>query len=812
MWFGASAPPKSPEGCCPSGSSAAETQGASRKPAPPVMVQVTGDGFQRAWGRSVRERRQAFEGNAANRKVEPPQKVSAVPLRGEGFRTGASSSAATTWRPELPSPGTSSKAPSPLPSPLGTGRVWRRPAPVAETTSAEQQPPWRSLLPGAAPVSPRGATTAVSPRSSAGAERGAAFGRSAIADLDARFRHVAAVSAVERLQKQAPKLHSVAESPLRLPEDGIKVKTPYSVNQKPTPAPPAPVDEDLSQLASIAARFPAAPSCSTSGWQTPKLEYSSEQLQSRRASDAVPVLYPDEPVRSLLRVMPEERKAAKTAPSPQEAKNLRAVAADQGQRSVDTAFREASRRRVQEAAGESPVVFAVGCGGVEELAQHWKDGSVSWALLRFQIGSGTFSRTKLVSVLMNCENAPALLRGQLTARGAEVLNLFGDTHASLQVTENSTLTADYLCERLLPLFAADNLDYSPWELVKEYRNMVAQAKEAEERRTQQRTPAELQSSPTPEPKAQAEAAAPTEIQDEPKVSGGEAVRQVGSDRAATYNWVLLEPTQFDFHSAGYGGLEEMRRSLAEDMVLFGVLRLSFGECRPLNATGQQGTAHRITKFVFVHWVGPKISLVKRGKWNGKLQQAAQYIGAHCAVTFRRMAHRQEDLCLEELVLELRRLTVIDAAMRSAGPARISVQAYLTALEEETKAREEAKKAQAQAQAKPPQELGALSPCPVDAGAEASPATPSKAAVPEPPKICLRKAVQTVRTTSGSWNWVLCGMASADAAARKGLPGSPCRPPAAEFLEKLNAIATPTRYAQGRSGNRGRSLTGHGPDA
>eukprot|EP00425_Heterocapsa_triquetra_P045239 CAMPEP_0195086184 /NCGR_PEP_ID=MMETSP0448-20130528/26389_1 /TAXON_ID=66468 /ORGANISM="Heterocapsa triquestra, Strain CCMP 448" /LENGTH=163 /DNA_ID=CAMNT_0040119629 /DNA_START=33 /DNA_END=521 /DNA_ORIENTATION=- len=127
-------------------------------------------------------------------------------------------------------------------------------------------------------------------------------------------------------------------------------------------------------------------------------------------------------------------------------------------------------------------VLGAGAGGLEELREHVDDKMVSFALLRFQVGGGTFVRTKLVAIHCNGGAAPVMLRGWLNARRDEVFSVSGEVHANIEVQHAEELTIEYLCERLLPLFAADSGDYSLQALRHEYAKSVAQ--EASRRRLQ----------------------------------------------------------------------------------------------------------------------------------------------------------------------------------------------------------------------------------------------------------------------------------------------------------------------------------------
>jgi hypothetical protein len=348
-------------------------------------------------------------------------------------------------------------------------------------------------------------------------------------------------------------------------------------------------------------------------------------------------------------------------------------------------------------------VLGVGAGGIVELSSQVKDNMVSWALLRFQVGGGTFLRTKLVAIHCNGDNTPVMLRGWLNARGSEVQLLMGEVHANIDVTNARDLTVENLCARLLPLFAADNLVLSLADLNEEYGKVVEQMqKEACQKRLEA-----------------AASARAYKLPQTPRDAAG-ALRAVGAE-AGPCNWLLLEPRSLHLHSCGHGGLEDLKEHLPEDQVLFGALRLTFGSI-----------GRGITKHIFVHWVGPRVSAVQRGLLNARLAGAGTLVGKSCAVAFRRQAHCLGDLKLEDIVAELRRLTVVDGVGAADGLAasRISAAEYLAALREET--------TRLSSQTQPEW--------------EAEP----EMHTPEPITVDVKTAINKVRSPNGEWNWVICG--------------------------------------------------------
>lgn len=347
-------------------------------------------------------------------------------------------------------------------------------------------------------------------------------------------------------------------------------------------------------------------------------------------------------------------------------------------------------------------VLGVGRGGVDELCKSLDDRMVAWALLRFQVGSGTFARIKLVVIQCNGADAPAMLRGGLKARRCEVLQLLGETHASMDLTRVKELTTESVCHRLLPLFEADDLGcYSASDLQKEYARMLAA----------------LQSEVESPPKN--EGSVPNDC----KLSIAAALRAVGEDRGSC-NWLLLDPSNRQLFGYGHKGLEEMKDCLDDNKVLFGVVRLSFGHAgqeSPRKGRKQASSVAPLTKYIFVHWVGSQVSIVKRGKLNAQLQWALGHVNSCCAIAFRREAFHVGDLDLKDLIEELQRRT------GGALAQRMSCAGHVVSLQEEIQARQ------------------------ARAAASSVISTKHEDRIPN-----IDEAISVVRAPSGSWNWVLCG--------------------------------------------------------
>mmetsp|Transcript_41672 Transcript_41672/g.82484 ORF Transcript_41672/g.82484 Transcript_41672/m.82484 type:complete len:392 (+) Transcript_41672:72-1247(+) len=192
----------------------------------------------------------------------------------------------------------------------------------------------------------------------------------------------------------------------------------------------------------------------------------------------------------------------------------------------------------------------------------------------------------------------------------------------------------------------------------------------------------------------------------PEINLDAALDAIGAEQGVL-NWALLDPVELDLHAAGTDGIEEMTKYLSEDRVLFGVLRLSFAVGSEKQLRGSTSRVEKrlerhnstpyfaeadgpcrgtrtpcITRHIFVHWVGPAVSAVRRGQWNARCPQAMSRVAAHCAVVQRRTAHGLSDLRLDDIVEDLRRLTALGAADHTLGLGRISVDGYFAGLRQE----------------------------------------------------------------------------------------------------------------------------------
>merc|ERR1712048_800352 len=64
----------------------------------------------------------------------------------------------------------------------------------------------------------------------------------------------------------------------------------------------------------------------------------------------------------------------------------------------------------------------------------------------------------------------------------------------------------------------------------------------------------------------------------------------------------------------------------------------------------------LCKHVFIHFIGPKASTVKKGQWNSKVPNAEAEVRKFFAIHFKMTAHDLDDMELPAIIEELRRLT------------------------------------------------------------------------------------------------------------------------------------------------------------
>jgi hypothetical protein len=327
-----------------------------------------------------------------------------------------------------------------------------------------------------------------------------------------------------------------------------------------------------------------------------------------------------------------------------------------------------------EGSDQGLVVVGAGCHGIDQMQELLDDRSVQWALLRFELGSKTFTRQKLLFLHLNGEDCPAVKRGQANALTAEAQRLLRSNnqegfHASLSVTRRSEVTEEQLLERVTPFFISDDLG--------DYSLQLRQIDIERETSKGTRSPTHVgASSSSPGTCVFSPAHASNTIFRE-----GRAALQAVADPLGEWNWVLVksDPEALPLVAGGTGSVDEMSERLRcdhEQDVLFGLLRLGFG-------TGRL----RRTKHVFVHAVGKRVPAVTRGRLSAARPQMGRAIAklAHCSCVLE--VSCAEDLTLEAVIEKVRRASVVDDEVIDRDKSQrnaYTVEAFREALREEQK--------------------------------------------------------------------------------------------------------------------------------
>merc|ERR550532_1164191 len=144
------------------------------------------------------------------------------------------------------------------------------------------------------------------------------------------------------------------------------------------------------------------------------------------------------------------------------------------------------------------------------------------------------------------------------------------------------------------------------------------------------------------------------------------------------NWVLFKATQKKLvlaheSSFGAGTIFALRQNLPADKVLFGLLRLSFGEM-----------PFRRTHFVMLHWVGPDVKRVKRGKLNAKANDMARMLEPW---NIKLELKGKQDVSVENIIHKVREIVVVDGHEEDPEELQeqLLIEEFEKALAEEEKA-------------------------------------------------------------------------------------------------------------------------------
>merc|ERR1711933_210873 len=155
--------------------------------------------------------------------------------------------------------------------------------------------------------------------------------------------------------------------------------------------------------------------------------------------------------------------------------------------------------------------------------------------------------------------------------------------------------------------------------------------------------------------------------DDVGISGEEALKHVKSP-TGPFNWVLFRPNanKLDLFNAGGEGVDEMLSWLQETEVLYGLIRMGFGEGQFLRQ-----------KWISVWWRGDQVKPLKMGPLVALQDKSLKNVDP---VSVTVLAQQMEEISLEIIIEKVKKASIIDGDTSDASA--FSMSAYLAALKAE----------------------------------------------------------------------------------------------------------------------------------
>ena len=387
--------------------------------------------------------------------------------------------------------------------------------------------------------------------------------------------------------------------------------------------------------------------------------------------------------------------------------------------------------------------------GIADLRSCLDPGKTHFGLIRFTLGSGVFKRQKYCFVHIVGDSVPIVKRGRQNARKEEIMAEFGGSHTDISFSGDADVTTEQILAHMMSTIATDDGSDGQLDVAAARKQMEEQMAAAPEPEPGPETEPEPESQPEPEPEAEPISSTPP-----PQYDFKEVIEEVRSE-TGRFNWLLAAPDAAapKIVCAGSGSIPEVREALAqqEKQVLFGLVRAGFGS-----------GAMRRNKWLFVHWTGPNVSMVKRGGWNSQkaaMQELCRPYSLDCTL------NNLEEAAVETIVDDIKQSIVHDGGA-DGGESIFSVSAFLAAVKEEQEAAAaaaaaaaaEAEKLQAEKAAK---KAAAQAKAKAEAEAAAAAATPVSA-VAVAPYIPFGPSVTGLRTEgedASKYNWLLVSLNS-----------------------------------------------------
>ena len=315
----------------------------------------------------------------------------------------------------------------------------------------------------------------------------------------------------------------------------------------------------------------------------------------------------------------------------------------------------ASESKLKEA-----VVSGVGSGGCDEMRARFTSDGIFMGMLRFEVGAGTFRRTKMLWVEFIGETCPPMKRAKATGMRNALKPLCAPCAVDMVMGEPSECDVEVILSRFATVFGADDGEssMSVTDLKKQYKRMCAATK----------AKGAVMGGGSKRKTVQELIAAGHDITAKKALS---AVR----DSMGPFNWATFVPHKKDLvlHNAGSLSVDEMCDHLPADDIVAGLIRLSCGS-----------GAMRRSKWVSLWWCGADVSAMKRGKSRATASVTLERLGP---VSVAVEAQTVDECSLLAILDKLNRAVQSDhgGKKKKKGGGEFSLDSFLEALKEEAAA-------------------------------------------------------------------------------------------------------------------------------
>ena len=307
-------------------------------------------------------------------------------------------------------------------------------------------------------------------------------------------------------------------------------------------------------------------------------------------------------------------------------------------------------------------VVGAGSGGITEMQSKLLNDAVYYGLLRFDVGSGSFVRTKRIFVHFSGDDCPMKKRNAANTSKGKVKGLLGQCAAEMVLNHTDECTIEQVGARFSTLFASDHGDFDVGALKADYEAMIssmfgASVKDKLKKLSKSRkTAAEL-------------------IEDEGRKIPGKKALQAVRDPLGPFNWIILEPhaTKIKMINAGSLSVDEMDKWLKPDYCAAVLLRMGFGS-----------GPFRRTKWIACWWSPDGLSPMKRGKAMGLKKRMMSLLEPY-SITIE--ATDKHELTLETIIGKVKAAVAVDHHHKTGVDGDdeadvFSLESFLRALDEE----------------------------------------------------------------------------------------------------------------------------------